>query len=73
MNKTTEDNSNLELTTGGAHLRAHSKGYQDGYQKGLQDGKDKQLEQLRLQVKLLSWRILELEKKLDKEQSGINI
>ena len=51
---------NLELTTTGSHSRAHSKGYRDGYQKGLQDGRDKQIEELKKEIKLLQWQIKEM-------------
>jgi hypothetical protein len=45
---------NLELAaTIGEHIKAHSKGYRDGYLKGLKDGTNKQLEELRKEVKLV--------------------
>lgn len=38
--------------------RTHnSKGYQSGYQKGLIDGHDKQIEELRREIKLLQWQV----------------
>ena len=51
---------NLELTLKGSHSLSHSKGYKDGYAKGLIDGRDKQIEELRQQIKLLQWEIREL-------------
>ena len=48
---------NLGRTTNGAHSLDHSKGYKDGYAKGLQDGRDKQIEELRKEIKLLQWQI----------------
>ena len=50
---------NLELTTQGAHIAQHSKGYREGYAAGLQDGRDKQIKELRDQIKLLQWQIKE--------------
>ena len=50
---------NLELTTKGSHIRNHSKGYRDGYAKGLIDGRDKQMEDLKIQIKLLQWKMKE--------------
>ena len=44
---------NLELTTKGSHSIEHNKGYQDGYQKGLIDGRDKQIQELRTEIRLL--------------------
>uniref|UniRef100_A0A6M3KCG3 Putative homing endonuclease n=1 Tax=viral metagenome TaxID=1070528 RepID=A0A6M3KCG3_9ZZZZ len=46
---------NLELTTNGNHSIQHSKGYRDGYQKGFADGKDKQIEELRKEIKLIQF------------------
>ena len=54
---------NLELTTRGSHVIEHGKGYRDGYQKGLIDGKDKQIQELRQEIKLLLWHIKELEER----------
>ena len=50
---------NLELTTNRDHQLSHSKGYRAGYQQGLRDGRDKQITELRLQIKEL-----ELEREL---------
>lgn len=50
---------NLELTTIGSHLVMHSKGYQDGYCQGLVDGRQKQIEELKQQIRLLQWQIKE--------------
>ncbi|KKL22265.1 hypothetical protein LCGC14_2437160 [marine sediment metagenome] len=44
---------NLELTTNRDHQLSHSKGYRAGYQQGLSDGRDKQIVELRLQIKKL--------------------
>jgi len=60
QNKGDNLEDNLGLSTNGAHIRDHSKGYKDGYAKGLNDGRDKQMEELRRQIKLLQWHILEL-------------
>ncbi len=51
---------NLELTTNGSHSRDHNKGYTDGYAKGLIDGRDKQITELRQQVKLLQWQVKQI-------------
>ena len=51
---------NLELMTKGKHIVEHGKGYSDGYAKGLTDGKDKQIEALRKEIKLLQWQIKEV-------------
>ena len=48
---------NLELTTNGSHILAHNKGYKDGYNQGLRDGRDKQIEELRQQIRLLQWQV----------------
>ena len=50
---------NLGLTTRGSHTIEHSKGYRDGYTKGLQDGRDKQIEELKVEIKLLHWQLKE--------------
>jgi hypothetical protein len=52
---------NLELTSKGKHILEHSKGYKAGYAKGLIDGRNKQIEELKQQVKLLQWQIKELQ------------
>jgi len=50
---------NLELVGSNAeHSREHNQGYRAGYQKGLVDGHDKQIEELRKQIKLLQWQII---------------
>jgi len=46
---------NLELTMQSAHMLAHHRGYKDGYSKGLIDGRDKQIAELRKEIKLLQW------------------
>ncbi len=50
---------NLELSTKGAHIRNHSKGYADGYAKGLIDGRERQIEELRKEIRLLHWQLKE--------------
>ena len=64
------DESNLELTTRGSHHIEHGKGYRDGYAKGLVDGKDKQLQELREEIRLLRWQIMELPQR--KEKAWLN-
>ncbi len=56
-----DDNTteNLELSSKGSHSLAHSKGYKDGYAKGLIDGRDKQMQELRQEIRLLRWQISE--------------
>ena len=44
---------NLEVTTNGSHIREHAKGYRDGFQKGLVDGRDKQIQNLKEEIRLL--------------------
>ena len=45
---------NLEMTSGiGEHSRNHSKGYKDGYAKGLIDGQNKQIQNLKEEIRLL--------------------
>ena len=56
--------SNLKMTTAGSHTIEHSKGYQDGYQKGLQDGKDKQIEELRKELRMLQWQLRQATERL---------
>ncbi len=49
---------NLELSCDlGEHSGNHSKGYRDGYQKGLADGRNKQIEELRKEIRLLRWEL----------------
>ena len=50
---------NLKLTTLGSHIIEHSKGYKDGYAKGLQDGRDKQIQDLKKEIRLLIWEFKE--------------
>jgi len=50
---------NLELMTGNTHSAAHSKGYQDGYKKGFSDGRNKQIQELKQEIKLLHWHLKE--------------
>lgn len=51
--KTDNRIENLELTTNGEHLLTHTKGYEVGYQKGLLGGRNKQIKELKLQIKEL--------------------
>ncbi len=51
--KTDNHIENLELTTNSKHITDHNKGYQDGYNKGLIDGKDKQIQELKEEIRLL--------------------
>ena len=44
---------NLELTTRGSHTIEHSKGYSNGYRKGYLDGQNKQVGELKKEIKLL--------------------
>ena len=53
---------NLELTTKGSHSRDHARGYRHGYQKGLADGRTKQIEELRQEIRLLRWELIEKDK-----------
>ena len=49
---------NLELVASNAeHSVNHNKGYLDGYQKGLVDGRNKQIQELKLQIDELKNRI----------------
>jgi len=59
-NKSDNLEDNLEMTTRGSHSLEHSKGYRDGYQKGLQDGKDKQIQELKQEIRLLRWQVKEI-------------
>ena len=54
-NGTKDDNriENLELQTRNGHIQDHNKGYQDGYLKGLTDGRDKQIQKLKEEIRLL--------------------
>lgn len=54
--------SNLKLSTAGSHILEHSKGYRDGYLKGLADGKDKQMQELKQEIRLLRWELRENER-----------
>lgn len=58
-NKQDNLEDNLELTTSGSHIRAHQKGYKDGYAKGLEDGRDKQIRELKEEIRLLRWQLKE--------------
>ncbi|KKN72907.1 hypothetical protein LCGC14_0406110 [marine sediment metagenome] len=46
---------NLELSTTGSHSRQHNKGYRDGYRQGFQDAQDKQIQELKQEIRLLRW------------------
>lgn len=50
---------NLEILDKRNHITDHNKGYKDGYQKGLVDGRNKQIDELKQQIKLLQWQIKE--------------
>lgn len=52
--------SNLELSVHGAHETLHGKGYRDGYKKGLVDGRNKQIQELRQEIRLFHWEIKQL-------------
>ena len=64
---------NLELTTNGAHIKDHNKGYQDGYQKGLRDGKDKQIAELKEQVKTLQQQLKNYEHDISLRESSAGV
>lgn len=49
---------NLKLTTNGSHILEHNRGYQDGYRKGLADGRTKQVEELKQEIRLLRWQLI---------------
>lgn len=51
---------NLELTVRQGHISAHSKGYRDGYQRGLLDGRDKQIQELKQEMKIIQLQNKEL-------------
>jgi ribosomal protein S27E len=44
---------NLELTTQGNHIIQHGKGYSDGYDKGLIDGRNKRIQELENEIRIL--------------------
>ena len=50
---------NLELSIMGAHSVLHGKGYRDGYLKGLHEGRDKQMQELKQEIRLLRWELKE--------------
>lgn len=51
-NKSDNLEDNLELTCSlGEHSSNHSKGYRDGYQRGLTDGRNKQIQELKQEIK----------------------
>ncbi len=50
---------NLELTDRNTHSANHKKGYQDGYQQGLKDGRNKQIQELKEEIRLLRWELKE--------------
>ena len=53
-NKSDNLEDNLELVASlGEHSIEHSKGYKAGYQKGLTDGMNKQIQKLKLEIKML--------------------
>lgn len=62
--------SNLELTTLWSHSVEHSKGYRDGYAKGLLDGRDKQTQELKQEIRLLRWQVMELSQKQEMIGNG---
>lgn len=50
---------NLELTTNGSHMIEHHAGYKAGYAAGLRDGRDKQIQELKKEIRLLMWELKE--------------
>ena len=58
-NKSDNLEDNLEMTIRGNHSREHSKGYRDGYQKGYSDGRDKQVKELKEQIRGLHLKLVE--------------
>ncbi len=65
-NKSDNFEDNLELTTQGSHMTAHQRGYKDGYQKGLADGREKQIQELKQEIRLMRWQINEFIKPCEK-------
>jgi len=62
--KDNNEYGNLKLTTLGSHLIEHSKGYRDGYQQGLLDGREKQIQELKQEIKLVQFQNKQLMKQL---------
>jgi len=62
---------NLEIMTKACHSAEHNKGYRDGYQKGLTDGKDKQVEELKREIKLLQWQVKQIHEQVFSEEIKI--
>ena len=56
---------NLELTVRQGHINAHSKGYRDGYEKGLIDGRDKQIQELKQEIKIAQLQNKQLKEMLE--------
>lgn len=52
-NKSDNLEDNLEITMNGAHIKNHQKGYRDGFQKGLIDGRNKHIQKLKGELRLL--------------------
>lgn len=59
---------NLEIMTKGNHAAEHNKGYRDGYAKGLTDGRNKQIEELRQEIKLVQFQNKQLLEKILKQE-----
>ncbi|MCJ7829297.1 MAG: HNH endonuclease [Dehalococcoidia bacterium] len=62
-----EDNriENLELMDKQNHTIDHGKGYWDGYQKGLVDGRNKQIQELRTEIRLLRLEVKNLKRETE--------
>lgn len=55
---------NLELLTGHSHSADHNKGYRDGYARGLHDGRSRQIQDMRVEVRLLRLEVRQLREKV---------
>lgn len=49
---------NLELTTQSQHLRGHTDGYKKGYRQGYYDSQSRAIKELKEEIRLLRWQLL---------------
>lgn len=62
--KTDNRIENLQLAGSiGEHSLGHSKGYRDGYRSGYRDGSERQVKQLRDEIRLLRWELRQVKER----------
>ena len=59
--KTDNHIENLELTAHGKHITDHHRGYEDGYRQGYQDAQAAVIDEVKKQLRLITWMLKERE------------